>query len=109
MARSLVGAGLLPTLGIHHRNRYNAYCLADDLMEPYRPLVDRVVCGMIDEGGVQEGLTVEAKTTLLKIPAMDVLLDGEQSPLMNATQRTAVSVVRCMEGEQRRLLYPEWL
>ena len=109
MARSIVGAGLLPTLGIHHRNRYNAYCLADDLMEPYRPLVDRVVCGMIDEGGVQEGLTVEAKTTLLKIPAMDVLLDGEQSPLMNATQRTAVSVVRCMEGEQRRLLYPEWL
>jgi CRISPR-associated protein Cas1 len=108
MARSLVGAGLLPTLGIHHANRYNAYCLADDLMEPYRPMVDRVVCDTIDRYGTDEDISTEIKTILLKIPAMDVSLEGEKSPLMVATQRTAVSLVRCFEGEQRKILYPDF-
>jgi len=107
MARSIVGAGLLPTLGIHHSNRYNAYCLADDLMEPYRPYVDNIVCDIIQEHGVNEDITKEIKAILLKIPAMDVILDGEKSPLMNATQRTAVSLVKCFTGEQRKILYPE--
>lgn len=109
MARSIVGAGLLPTLGIHHRSRYNAYCLADDLMEPYRPFVDKVVCGVIKEFGIVENLPKEVKAALLKIPAMDVMMDDVQSPLMNATQRTAVSLVKCYEGEQRKLLYPEFI
>lgn len=108
MARSIVGAGLLPTLGIFHHNRYNAYCLADDLMEPYRPFVDKVVLNIIKEHGVNEDIPKEIKTLLLKIPAMDVLLDGEKSPLMNATQRTAVSLVKCFNGEQRKALYPEF-
>jgi len=108
MARSLVGAGLLPTLGIHHANRYNAYCLADDIMEPYRPYVDQVVCETVDRYGTDENISTEIKTILLKIPAMDVNLDGEKSPLMVATQRTAVSLVRCFEGEQRKILYPEY-
>lgn len=107
MARSIVGAGLLPTLGIFHRNRYNAYCLADDLMEPYRPYVDEVVYRMIEEFGPVEELQKEHKAVLLKIPAMDVVIDGEKSPLMIATQRTAVSLVKCYEGSQRKLLYPE--
>lgn len=107
MARSIVGAGLLPTLGIFHRNRYNAYCLADDLMEPYRPYVDEVVYRMIEEFGPVEELQKEHKAVLLKIPAMDVVIDGEKSPLMVATQRTAVSLVKCYEGTQRKLLYPE--
>ncbi len=107
MARSIVMAGLLPTLGIFHSNRYNAYCLADDLMEPYRPLVDQVVCGLVDKGGVSEELTKEIKSLLLQIPAMDVVIDGEKSPLMIATQRTAVSLVKCFEGHQKKLLYPE--
>jgi CRISPR-associated protein Cas1 len=107
MARSIVGAGLLPTLGIFHHNRYNAYCLADDLMEPYRPYVDQVVCKIIDTIGIQEELTKEIKAELLIIPAMDVTLNGEKSPLMVATQRTAVSLVKCFEGEQRKLVYPE--
>ena len=98
MARSIVGAGLLPTLGIFHHNRYNAYCLADDLMEPYRPYVDKVVCKILEEFGTNED-----------IPAMDVLMDDEKSPLMNATQRTAVSLVKCFNGEQRKLLYPEFI
>ncbi len=109
MARSIVGAGLLPTLGIHHQNRYNAYCLADDLMEPYRPFVDRVVCELIDTHGLKDDMPKELKAILLKIPAMDVVLDGEKSPLMVAMQRTAVSLVKCFEGEQKKLLYPEMI
>ncbi|HET8963093.1 MAG TPA: type II CRISPR-associated endonuclease Cas1 [Chitinophagales bacterium] len=109
MARSIVGAGLLPTLGIFHHNRYNAYCLADDLMEPYRPFVDKVVYGIIEEYGIDEDILKDIKALLLQIPVMDVWMDGEKSPLMNATQRTAVSLVKCFNGEQRKLLYPEFL
>ncbi len=109
MARSIVGAGLLPTLGIFHHNRYNAYCLADDLMEPYRPFVDKVVYSIIETTGIQEDISKEIKMLLLKIPAMDVLIDGEKSPLMNATQRTAVSLVKCFNGGQRKLMYPEFI
>lgn len=107
MARSIVAAGLLPTLGIFHRNRYNAFCLADDLMEPYRPYIDEIVYRMVNEIGLVEELTKEHKTVLLQIPAMDVMIDGEKSPLMLATQRTAVSLVKCFAGEQRKLVYPE--
>lgn len=109
MARSIVGAGLLPTLGIFHHNRYNAYCLADDLMEPYRPYVDKVVYSIIEEHGINEDIPKEIKAMLLKIPAMDVLMDGEKSPLMNATQRTAVSLVKCFNGDQRKLVYPDFI
>jgi CRISPR-associated protein Cas1 len=108
MARSIVAAGLLPTLGIFHRNRYNAFCLADDLMEPYRPYVDQIVHQMVAEMGVTDEMTKEHKAILLKIPAIDVTMDGEKSPLMLATQRTAVSLVKCYAGEQRKLLYPEF-
>ena len=106
MARSIVGAGLLPTLGIHHANRYNAYCLADDLMEPYRPYVDKLVLHIVHAHGLVDDLPKEIKATLLQIPVMDVMLDGEKSPLMNATQRTAVSIVKCFTGELRKPLYP---
>ncbi|MFZ5553536.1 MAG: type II CRISPR-associated endonuclease Cas1 [Bacteroidota bacterium] len=109
MARSIVSAGLLPTLGIHHSNRYNAYCLADDLMEPYRPFVDHVVCNIVAEHGFNDDIPKEIKAVLLKVPAMDVEIDGEKSPLMNSTHRTAVSLVKCYTGEQRKLLYPEFI
>ncbi|HSH68131.1 MAG TPA: type II CRISPR-associated endonuclease Cas1 [Bacteroidia bacterium] len=109
MARSIVGAGLLPTLGIFHHNRYNAYCLADDLMEPYRPFVDKVVYAILRESGTNEDILKDIKALLLQIPVTDVWMDGEKSPLMNATQRTAVSLVRCFNGEQRKLLYPEFI
>jgi CRISPR-associated protein Cas1 len=107
MARSIVAAGLLPTLGIFHRNRYNAFCLADDLMEPYRPYVDGLVYKMVQEYGLVEFLEKEHKAVLLKIPAMDVQIEGEKSPLMMATHRTAVSLMKCFMGEQRKLLLPE--
>lgn len=107
VARSLVVSGLLPTLGIHHHNRYNAYCLADDVMEPYRPFVDKVVVGMAlkDEG---YELTPDVKRQLLSIPTLDVLLDGRRSPLMVAAGLTASSLNKCFSGELRHVLYPEW-
>lgn len=107
MARSIVCTGLLPTLGIFHRNRYNAFCLADDLMEPYRPYVDELVYKMVREYGLVEFLEKQHKAELLRVPQLDVQIGGEKSPLMVATQRTAVSLMKCFMGEQRKLLYPE--
>jgi len=107
MARAIAGAGLLPTLGIFHRNRYNAYCLADDMMEPYRPFVDMIVRGIINRTSAVENLTQELKVELLKIPTLDVLLGEDKSPLMVAMQRTAASLAKCYTGEQRKLLLPE--
>jgi len=106
VARALVGSGLLPTLGIFHRSRYNAFCLADDIMEPYRPFVDAVVRSIIDKTSHVETLTQEFKVQLLKIPATDVLLEDETSPLLVAVQRTAASLARCFLGEEKKLLYP---
>lgn len=107
VARSLVGSGLLPTLGIHHRNQYNSYCLADDIMEPYRPFVDKVVCQIIRGNGKFLDMTPIMKKELLSIPAMDVRIEGQKSPLMNAVQRTTAGLARCYEGKARKLLYPE--
>ncbi len=106
MARAIVGAGLLPTLGIFHRNRYNAYCLADDIMEPYRPFVDETIREIIHRTSNIDSLTKELKVELLKIPAMDVFINGERSPLMIAMQRTATSLAKCYNGEIRKVTYP---
>jgi CRISPR-associated protein Cas1 len=107
-ARALVSSGLLPTLGIFHRNKYNAYCLADDIMEPYRPFVDSIVCFLMDTHDTVEELTLDLKKELLSIAAMDVLLDGKKSPLMVAMSRTTHSLVECFEGTARKILYPEF-
>ncbi len=106
VARSLVGSGLLPTLGIFHRNQYNAYCLADDMMEPYRAYVDKVVCHIVRSHGKFLEMTPSMKQQLLGIPVMDVMIDGEKSPLMNAVQRTTASLAKCFEGKSRKLLFP---
>ncbi len=107
MARAIVGAGLLPTLGIFHRNRYNAYCLADDMMEPYRPFVDMVVRGIIHKTSAVEKLSQEHKVALLNVLSTDVLLNGEKSPLLIAMQRTAASLAKCYTNESRKVLLPE--
>jgi CRISP-associated protein Cas1 len=107
VARSLVGSGLLPTLGIFHKNQYNPYCLADDIMEPYRPYVDKIVCNIVRMNGRFLEMTPVMKKQLLSIPAMDVFMDGQKSPLMNAVQRTTASLAKCFEGESRKILYPE--
>ena len=106
VARSLVASGMLPTLGIHHHNRYNAFCLADDIMEPYRPFVDRVVLDIVKEGIDCSELTKAIKAKLLIIPALDVIIDDKSSPLMIATQRTTASLYDCFEGISRKILYP---
>jgi CRISP-associated protein Cas1 len=106
-ARSLVGSGLLPTLGIHHRNRYNAYCLADDIMEPYRQYVDMIVLDIVEKNpGLQE-LNKETKAKLLSVPTVDVIIAGQQSPLMIAMQQTTASLAKCFLGESRKISYPE--
>ncbi|MBK9327985.1 MAG: type II CRISPR-associated endonuclease Cas1 [Sphingobacteriales bacterium] len=107
VARGLVASGLLPTLGIHHRNKYNAYCLADDIMEPYRPYVDHLVKQLMLETDEQE-LTTVVKKRLLEIPAMDLVIDGNKSPLMVGLQRTTASLAACFEGKGRKVLYPEF-
>jgi CRISPR-associated protein Cas1 len=106
VARSLVGSGLLPTAGIFHRNQYNAYCLADDIMEPYRPFVDKIVCEIVTMNGAYLDLGKKFKQQLLTLPAMDVELEGSKSPLLNAVQRTTASLAKCFEGSTRKILYP---
>lgn len=108
MARALVGAGLLPTLGIHHHSRYDAYCLADDIMEPYRPFVDMKVLEMWEKGEVTSDISSEQKRQLLALTTMDVNISGHRSPMMLAIQATAQSVQKCLSGEARKIIYPDW-
>ena len=105
IARALVSSGLLPTLGIHHHNRYNAYCLADDVMEPYRPYVDKTVFDICRRGESLK-LTTDLKRELLSIPTMDVCINDKRSPLMVAATTTTASLVKCFTGEMRRISYP---
>lgn len=105
VARGLVASGLLATLGIFHHNRYNAYCLSDDIMEPYRPYVDRLVAELFDAGCRE--LTKEVKVKLLSIPILDVVINGERSPLMIAVGQTTASLYKCYSGELRKIIYPE--
>lgn len=108
MARALVGAGLLPTLGIHHHSRYDAYCLADDIMEPYRPFVDMKVLEMWKKGDITSDISSEQKRELLGVTTMDVNISGHRSPMMLAIQTTAQSVQKCFSGEARKIIYPDW-
>lgn len=107
IARSLVASGMLPTLGIHHHNRYNAYCLADDIMEPYRPYVDKLVIDLVGEIGFAEEIDTSIKTKLLQIPVTEVFIGGQRSPLMVAAQQTTASLFKCFSGELRKIAYPE--
>ena len=107
VTRGLVGSGLLPTLGIHHHNRYNAYCLADDIMEPYRPFVDDLVINIMQQYPDYSELTRSIKAALLTIPSLDVTLDGKRSPLMIAVGQTTASLAKCFNGELRKIAYPE--
>ncbi|MBO5699022.1 MAG: type II CRISPR-associated endonuclease Cas1 [Bacteroidaceae bacterium] len=108
IARALVSSGLLPTLGIHHHNRYNAYCLADDIMEPYRPYIDEHVFRLIERKGLPDAeLTREWKMEMLAIPTLEVVIGGKRSPLMVAATQTTASLYKCFSGELRKVAYPE--
>lgn len=108
-ARALVSSGMLPTLGIFHRNKYNAYCLADDIMEPYRPYVDLIVSHIVETEDDYDELTVDLKKQLLSVASIDVRLDGKSSPLMVAMSRTTNSLYECFEGSSRKILYPVYV
>jgi len=112
VARALVSSGLLPALGIHHRNQYNAYCLADDIMEPFRPFVDLLVYGIYRDHVSIKGeeaeleLTREVKARLLSLPTLDVIYGKKRSPLMVGLNRTTASLAACYEGKKRKIVYP---
>ena len=105
-ARALVASGMLPLLGIHHHNRSNAYCLAADIMEPYRPYVDQIVIDIVNSGLDYTELTTELKTTFLAIPTLDVSIDNIQRPLMTAVSQTTASLYKCFKGISRKISYP---
>ncbi len=108
VSRALAGSGLLATLGIHHRNRYNAFCLADDVMEPYRPYVDEIVFSMAEKWPDEFMLEKEHKAELLQLMTVDVFIGGNKRPLMVALSQTAASLARCYSGEIRKISYPEF-
>jgi CRISPR-associated protein Cas1 len=105
-ARALVGSGMFPGIGIFHHNKYDAFCLADDIMEPYRPYVDDLVYEIVRTGEDISELNTFLKSQLLKIAAMDVVLDDKVSPLMVAMSRTTNSLHECYAGLSRKILYP---
>ena len=108
VARALAGSGLLSSLGIHHRNRYNSFCLADDIMEPYRPYVDIIVKEMYDNGMNTENLGKNEKAALLEVLTCDVVINRKKRPLMIALAETTSSLAKCFEGDQKHITYPEF-
>lgn len=108
VARALVASGLLPTFGIHHHNRYNAYCLADDIMEPYRPFADKLVVDILkQQNSIPKDLSTDIKAAILQLPTKEVIISENRSPLMNAVTTTTASLYRCFNGECRKIVYPE--
>lgn len=109
VARAVVSSGMLPSFGMFHRNKYNAFCLADDLMEPYRPYVDWVVLNLPGIAENEDGLTKEHKIELLKIPQLDVEINKLKRPLFHAVSITTASLYKCYAGESRKISYPNFL
>ena len=104
VARSLMGSGLFPAFGIFHRNRYNAFPLADDVMEPYRPFVDEIVFNLYANG--ERELTKDVKAEILKLLYMDTVFDKVTRPLDLGLSVTTSSLAKCFCGEQKKILYP---
>ena len=105
-ARALSGSGLLNTLGIHHKSKYNAFALADDIMEPFRPLIDEKVFEIMQHYDEQE-LNTAIKAELLQVLTRTVYFKDEKSPLMVALQKTASSLQQCFTGERKKIKYPK--
>lgn len=104
VTRSIMGSGLFPAFGIFHRNRYNAFPLADDLMEPYRPFVDELVYNLYLQGNKQ--LNKEVKGQLLRILFIDTHFDKVMRPLDVGLTFTSSSLVKCLAGTQKKIVYP---
>ena len=107
IARALVETGLLLVLGIFHRNKYNPYCLASDIMEPYRPIVDLLVMKWLQLHPEKQNLDKESKTFLLQIATQDVNIEKLVRPLIVGVKITASSLLKCYTSEKRQISYPE--
>ena len=105
VARALIGSGLYPAFGVFHRNRYNAFPLADDVMEPYRPFVDEIVYYLYYDGAVNE-LDSQSKGKLLRVLFSDVKMGKVMRPLENALSLTTASLVKMYKGETDKLSLP---
>ncbi len=106
VARALSGSGLLSTLGIHHHNKYNAFCLADDIMEPYRPFVDECVLEIISKNADYHIMDKNNKAELLNLLNRDVKFEKFTRPLMIGISITTASLVKCFSGEEKKINYP---
>jgi CRISPR-associated protein Cas1 len=106
VARALTGSGLLPSFGIFHSNRYNAFCLADDIMEPYRPFVDQCVYNIWQSYPHLQTVEKELKAELLTVLSSDVGMKKQTRPLMVAITHTTASLVACFSGGKKQVEYP---
>jgi CRISPR-associated protein Cas1 len=104
-ARALVSAGLNCAMGLHHSNRANAFCLADDLVEVFRPRVDVAVLSLARRDLFL--LDKTAKQEILSLLTEDIVVAGQSGPLMVQLHRIVMSLVRCYEGLARELELPE--
>lgn len=107
-ARALIGSGLLPTLGIHHHNKYDAYALADDMMEPYRPYIDDEIIEYMKLSEETEELTTEFKKKILTVLTRDVEIGKVTRPLMIALTITSSSLAKFFSGDAENLSLPEF-
>ncbi len=106
ITRSLCVSGLNPALGINHKNQFNAFNLADDLMEPYRIFADSVVVQMVEVGELEESLSLQNRVKLVSILQSAVIVENKLYPLTRAGVVSAQSVVKCLERENLKLKLP---
>ena len=112
VARALVGSGLFPFMGIHHKNQFNSFCLADDVMEPFRPYADDWVkeIGLRNPSEFQEDeLSRELRAECLTLLNRDVRLEGDRKPLQVAVHAVCAGLAKCFEtGSASHLIFPEY-
>jgi CRISPR-associated protein Cas1 len=107
LARSIVASGLIPSIGVHHQNRSNPFCLADDLIEPYRPYVDWQARRLVDAGETAAPGNREARKAMLGLLNETISINGRNSPLQLAMQTTAASMARVYADEEKNLSLPD--
>ncbi len=108
VARALLGSGLFPAFGLFHRNRYNAFPLADDVMEPYRPFVDYAVYQLFEDSP-EACLDKEVKQQLVRVLFTDVKMKGQIRPLQVALSMTTASLVRALKDKKESIIYPSFV
>ncbi len=105
VCRALLGSGINPSFGLFHKSKYNAFPLADDIMEPYRPFVDEIVYGVFSNGETE--LTQEVKSYLVGVLSADTRFDDCRRPLEIGLSVTTASLGRCYKGEEKSIVYPK--